>query len=122
MCATSGEGVLQLMRQLVAGTLKTPTPSPPLPHPPTLTGDSPTPRALLERSHCATVDQFHALVLCLPANCYIVLDSASMTVVYPFRAFMHKPLKPIVFLFDVCGQCSQSPSHHFAILAFFYLH
>jgi hypothetical protein len=23
--------------------------------------------------------------------CYIVLDSASMTVVYPFHAFMHKP-------------------------------
>jgi hypothetical protein len=24
-------------------------------------------------------------------HCYIVLDSASMTVVYPFHAFMHKP-------------------------------
>jgi hypothetical protein len=29
-------------------------------------------------------------------HCYIVLDSASMTVVYPFHAFMHKPLHAIV--------------------------
>jgi hypothetical protein len=43
---------------------------------------------------------------CLLLHCYIVLDSASMTVVYPFHAFMHKHQR------SKHGQTHQKKWHH----------